>query len=362
MRKALPWVITLAAAALVAVSAFRPPPEEKAHWEALGRLPVLLNGRIKPLDTVARTSLLVIHDKQVLRVSPAPDAPREKLTAIEWLAEVLFTPARADERRIFTIHDPQVLSLFGWQQGREKHFSFNELKPFGQEIVRQSRLTNPIEPQQRSLFQRHILELFNQMSLYHRLKTSLQLDDSPDFAREIALYAQAAPAGVKAMNNRQANDDYDETAFNTFMAFASRYKEMAETAYIRVVPPDEPPSGANRTGWQNVGESLIQTSVTGRIHPVVTAYAEAGKAFRADDIPAMKSALADLTSWVGERYPPEMRKAGHEVFFNAYASFYMALVIYVLVFILGCLSWLTGPGVLRRSAFLLTGLALLIHT
>ena len=35
--------------------------------QKFGRLPVLLNGRIKPLDTVARNSLLIIHGKQTLR-------------------------------------------------------------------------------------------------------------------------------------------------------------------------------------------------------------------------------------------------------------------------------------------------------
>ncbi len=34
--------------------------------QKFGRLPVLLNGRIKPLDTVARNSLLIIHGKQTL--------------------------------------------------------------------------------------------------------------------------------------------------------------------------------------------------------------------------------------------------------------------------------------------------------
>ena len=34
--------------------------------QKFGRVPVLLNGRIKPLDTVARNSLLIIHGKQTL--------------------------------------------------------------------------------------------------------------------------------------------------------------------------------------------------------------------------------------------------------------------------------------------------------
>jgi ABC-type transport system involved in cytochrome c biogenesis permease subunit len=355
-RSSIPWIVTLFAAALVAFAAFRPEPADKNHWVEFSRLPILLNGRIKPLDTVARTSLLVIHDKQSLRTDSG------RMTAMEWLGELFYDPRAADERRIFTIHDPQVLSLFGWQQTDEKHFSFNQLRPFGQEIVRQARLAGPIEAQQRSLFQRHILELYQQMELYHRLKNSLQVDDAPDFVREIELYAAAVPSGIAAMNAREAGSTFDEPAFNHFMSFAARYKEMAETAYVRVVPPLEPKPGFERTEWQNVGESLVASSVDARIHPVVTAYAGIGRAYRAGDIPAFNKALADLTAWMGERYAPEMRRTGHEVFFNGYAPFYVALVIYVLVFVLGCLSWLTGPGALRHTAYLLTGLALFIHS
>ena len=309
------------------------------------------------MDTVARTSLLVVHGKQTLRLGDGP-----RMTAMEWLAELVYAPERADERKVFTIHDPQVLSLFGWQQEDRKHFSFSQLRAHGQEVVRQAQLANPIEPQQRSLFQRHILELYRQMELSHRLRNSLQASDSPDFAREIALYARVMLVGVVAMNSRQASESFDQQAFDSFMTFAARYKEMAETAYVRVVPPPDPGRANDRTDWQNVGESLIQSSLTGSIHPVVTAYAEIGKAYRAGDIAGFNASLAELTSWISPRYGPEMTRTGHEVFFNRYAPFYTALVIYVFVFILACISWLTGPGIVRRTAFLLTGLAFLIHT
>src|SRR5450432_1373376 len=53
------------------------------EMQQFGRLPVLLNGRIKPLDTVARTSLLIIHGQQTLGTD------HDTLSAIDWLAEVL---------------------------------------------------------------------------------------------------------------------------------------------------------------------------------------------------------------------------------------------------------------------------------
>jgi len=60
---------------------------------AFGRLPVLSEGRMKPLDSVARSTLLVIQGRQ--RVMTPDD---RELTPDEWLLDVLFFP----ERRIPT--------------------------------------------------------------------------------------------------------------------------------------------------------------------------------------------------------------------------------------------------------------------
>ena len=51
----------------------------------LGKIPVLVGGRIKPLDTVARNSLLIIHTKQSVRLTNG-----KQLTAMQWLADTLF--------------------------------------------------------------------------------------------------------------------------------------------------------------------------------------------------------------------------------------------------------------------------------
>ncbi len=357
MKRKLPWILTLVVAALAAAAVFRPEPAEARHWRDFAQLPVLLNGRIKPVDTVARTSLLVIHDKQSLRL---PEGG--KLSAIEWFGELAFDPAKADERKVFTIHDPQVLSLFGWQQDEGKHFSFAALRPHFAEIDRQARLAGPVEAQKRSLFQRHIVELYQRLVLFQRLKNSLRIEDSPDFAREVALYREALRPGVAAMSLREAGREFDQAAFDTFITFAARYRSLSETAHIRVVPPLEPTPETDRTAWQNLGESLVGSVRDGRIHPAVEGYAAIGKAYREGDTAGFNAAVTALKDWMTEGYGPEMRRVGHETFFNRYAPFYLALVIYVLVFVLACASWLTGPGTLRHTAHLLTGLALLIHT
>ena len=56
----VPWVIFALCTLLFAVKPVVSPPKVKEGFDyhAFGKLPVLLGGRIKPMDTVARTSLL----------------------------------------------------------------------------------------------------------------------------------------------------------------------------------------------------------------------------------------------------------------------------------------------------------------
>ena len=62
----------------------RSPRDDGFDTAAFGKLPVLVGGRIKPFDTVARNSLLIINGKQVLRQDG------RKTGATRWLLDVLF--------------------------------------------------------------------------------------------------------------------------------------------------------------------------------------------------------------------------------------------------------------------------------
>ena len=44
-----------------------------------GKIPVLVGGRVKPLDTVARNSLLIIHAKQTVRLTDGKQLSRHAM-------------------------------------------------------------------------------------------------------------------------------------------------------------------------------------------------------------------------------------------------------------------------------------------
>jgi ABC-type transport system involved in cytochrome c biogenesis permease subunit len=363
MKKWLPWII-LAVMALWVVSAARPPKDEGFAATEFGRLPVLLNGRVQPLDSVARNSLLAMRSKQSVVLEERQwyefGKRPQKLTATEWLMETMMNPEAADERPLFRIDHSELQSLLKLPQN-EKHFSFTQLRPHVEELERQARRIGDIEAQLRTPFERNVARLHSSMVLYHRLKNSLRWEHSGDFLREIGIYEEAIVPGVRAVRRREAGQEYDEQDFHMILAFLSRYQTMSRIAYPLMVPPKDPEP--QRDAWNNVGLSLMESSRNGEIHPAVRFYARMNAAYLENDPAEFNSVLIQYRQWLHERgLQPEIQKGRREFRFNAFAPFYKSMALYVLAFIFAAASWLNWSKWMNRTAFYLVILGWIIHT
>src|SRR5437867_8620370 len=194
MKRFLPWIIFAIAAGSIAVN-WLPPKTAKNDIDltTFGKIPVLVGGRVKPLDTVARNSLLIIHGKQELRLEGG-----KPLSAMQWLTDVLFNAAVADRYPVFIVQNADVLGLFGWEQGDRKYFSFAEFTPFLRQVDEQAARSDKLETVQRSAYQSAILNLRNGLSLYQRLKNSVQPEDAQNFAGELQAFMKSVPGAAKA--------------------------------------------------------------------------------------------------------------------------------------------------------------------
>jgi ABC-type transport system involved in cytochrome c biogenesis permease subunit len=349
--------MALAVAALWLVSNSHMPKTTRGNFDfvTFGKIPVLSEGRNKPLDTVARNSLLIIRGKQTLLLNDG-----SSIEARRWLADVLFNPSVADNYPSFVIHNPEVLGLFGWQQKEKKYFSYAALSPFLQKIDEQGEKVDNVESAKRSPYQTAIYNLRNSMMLYQRLKNSLRAEGTQDFASEIDSFLKAIPSGVEATLKRKNGEKFDQEKFDAFAQFASQFEAMGEIAYILPVPPD--PGSTRPHEWLSLGASLMQSISSGAIHPVTKAYALLGDAYRHGDATLFNQHARHLADWMREHEPQARNRAAYEFLFNQLAPFYQAMGLYVLAFLLVCAFWLGGDRSLNTAAFSVLLLALAVHT
>ena len=143
VKKFLPWLMSLLF--LVWVIAKMIPVKESPgiHLDGFGRLPVLVNGRVMPMDTLARLSLLEMNHHGACTTSDGKVLP-----PIRWLLDVFMMPEHADAAKVFEVTNPDVRGLFGWQEtsGKANNYSFNDFKPFFGEIEKQAGLAAETEP------------------------------------------------------------------------------------------------------------------------------------------------------------------------------------------------------------------------
>ena len=64
MKKFIPLIVLLFGATWLASTLVPRPPATEFDITGFGKLPILVNGRVKPLDTVARTALLQFQGRQ----------------------------------------------------------------------------------------------------------------------------------------------------------------------------------------------------------------------------------------------------------------------------------------------------------
>lgn len=358
MKRFIPLIV-LALGALYLASTLREPTDKAGfNLTDFGRVPVLVGGRIKPLDTVARTSILSIRGSQYIAT---PDG--KSITPDAWLADVLFNPAKADTYKIFLIENHEVADLLkvSIEDGDgKKRFSYEQIRPLLPELERQARMVNSVEAQLRTPFQKQIMAVQQRVILYLQLKASVQVPDSPDFLAELVTFDKALPAGIAAVRAKQANQPHNAEAVQAMKEMADRFSYIESVGNLRTVPPEVGDTNANN--WRTAGGALIESFGVGRVHPTVLGYAALGHAWRKGDAKQFNEIVSVLHDELAKRYPDAMRKSDVESRFNAAAPFYSSMTLYVLAFLLAVFSWLKWPDTLQRSAFWLLTLAFIATT
>src|SRR5574340_21281 len=218
------------------------------------------------------------------------------------------------------------------QQSSNRYFSFATILPHVEEIQPQAQQAQMVEPQRRTRFQSAVVNLFERLYLYFRLKNTLQISGGPGLAAEAAM--AAAPGA------------------------AQRAQALEELAYFRPFPPAP---GTTGDGWLNAGQ-VLAAAAAGRTDPGLGPWSRLSVAYMAQDPASFARAAADIRAVDLAARPEAVSQADHEVLFNRAQPFYTGMVIYVLALVLLFASWAWNPKLLQPAAYGLLVAGALVHT
>ncbi len=353
MKRLIPLLVLLLGALFLGGSLLPHKTPSSFDLDAFGRLPVLTNGRIKPLDSVARNSLLLLQGRQSIKTPSG-----ESLTPTRWLLDVFFRPELADSYQHFEIVHPDLLELFNLKPedgDGKKRFSYNQLIDHLQEIDRQATLAESVESPTRNSYQRAVLNLRDHVILYQQLKHSLVMPDGSDFLGTLTYLQDHAADAKEAIRAREAKKPYDEKLAAFALDTGASFLRMAQIGNLLPIPPLN--GGDSKTGWQQTGQSLLETFQTGNVNPYALTYAGLAHAWTQQNPEPFNTILGLYRSELDKSFPSLLKKTDVETAFNAAAPFYNSMYLYVLAFLLAVFSWLKWPDVLQKSAFYLVLLA-----
>jgi ABC-type transport system involved in cytochrome c biogenesis permease subunit len=343
----------MASMAIAYIAIVAMPPKKKVldyDLYRFGQIPVVQDGRVKPIDTAAYSALLTISGRSKVEVGEGKD--KIKIPATRWLLDVIGETKAADDYHVFRIENLEVQDIIGVKKREGMRYSRNEIGEKESEFrkqVLQAREANKKDKRQLSIFQRKILELDEKLTTFDTLKFA--------FGLQHRIRGERAEDVIQSFQN------------------AIRFEKMLseEGQPIFAVPPAEK-DGKWRT-FAGAWLDNVLTSVRDKkeANPVVTAWntilsdysnSEDPNGEKKVGPPEFNKAVDDYLKLLNSDPPPDvnLKAIRFETFFNHFKPFTQADVLYLFAFVLGACGWLGWSRGFNKMAFWLLVVTLCVHT
>lgn len=300
MTEKLPWIVVGLSMLFVATKAFPPSDESQAvQIQEFGRLPIVHQGRCKPIDTFARNSLMYLSGRQSL-----VDDGGKRISATQWLLDVMSDELKEDgpgmKYKVFRIENDQVLSQLGLKERSGFRYSLSEFWDKRALVLRSAEEASQLPEDRRDLFQSKIIELARKLQTYFLIR--------------------------------------------------------------RWVTPLVVPPQTDKEEWKALDEAMAQVHETGIDNPAARSYFSMIMGYAQGDARAFNAEIGRYRSLVDPSMGKDAFRTRFEFFFNHFEPFYLGIILYILAFLLVFGSWLGWAEPLRKSALWLVGATLALHT
>ncbi|QKK05552.1 MAG: cytochrome c biogenesis protein CcsA [Pseudomonadota bacterium] len=293
-------VLFLLTALLPRMAAAETPPA--FNYQAFAEIPVLHGGRIRPLDSFARIQLRSLSDR---------DKTVEGDSAVEWLAQTIFTPYEALQKRVFLIRNPELKNMLKLPKRRGHLYSYGELSP-GLDALRDTIARIAGTPQKDwTQAQNELIELQRNSHSFKQLLSavSLLLPLAIDLPQDIREKTGAAPdAALTYLDAVKAEEHLKQRVIALHAdkgAEIDRYtaqeialveaafaleqiaREGVQSKLLRIIPPA---AGESTQDWLSPWDAMLSGHISPQNAGLNDAWRALAAAYQAEDTAAWQGA------------------------------------------------------------------------
>ena len=342
-------------------------------YASFSEIPVLQEGRIKPLDTFARNYLKLFSSRDKLK----------EISAIEWLAEVLFLPEKAVERKIFDINNPIVTDALGLERTKKHRYSYQEVS---KALSDNFATIHPIlmkDEKALSLPQRQLLIVYKNLEKFNELASSLAIVhpdfkiSNPNLAEELNVPLHSELAYFEIENKQDTIKAFAQNIIDrveqqsislteedrevvSIVQQLLAFQKERPTEILRVIPPQ----------WNLEEQELWMAPWTVAFHgqgspetlELLKNYKDLISSYKKGDNQKFSEASEIIRRSTIAMAQFDSPRLAWEVRFNQAKYFHKSLAFYIGSFLIVLLSFVTLSKLSRRVAFGLLVVGFIFHT
>ncbi len=307
----------------------RPLPTTQMKLDEFGRLPVVYDGRVKPLDSLARGTLKNLSGRETFK-----DASGKKQPAIKWFVDTIADPAEARKDPVIQIYNLDLLETLGLKRREGFRYSIDEFASKLPEISKQAQQASQLDPSELTIYQKKLLELVRKLETVRRFELSFE------------------PLQIRKEHIKE-----------DLTATVQQLQGLAQMSLPLVVPPTA--AGQPWDFFASGEFENFKSKVLGKEpNPATMALDRILAAYAAGDTEKFNGELARYQSWLAKDGPADYneQRVSFEEFYNAFSPLFWACFLYLAAFVLAALGWLGWTAPLNRTSYWMILLAYGLHT
>lgn len=355
------WASVAAAAVIVVlagsyvISKAVPPVHKDLDYDLyrFGQIPVVQDGRVKPIDSAAYSALLTISGRTSVYVGDGKD--KRTIPAIQWFLDVISENEIADEYEVFRVENLEVQETIGVRKREGMRYSRKEIRKkereFHEQVVR-AREVSKKDRRDLSIYQRKILELDDKVSTFDNLQFAFGLHhrirwDPPEKAVE----------SIKAaFNFERMLAEQGRPVFAVGPTEENQEWQTFTGAWLRNLVAkqfEKKPGNPTVAAWDGMLTTYLQSKMT------------------SSDSKQERKRPQDFNREVDEylkqlnEHPPRginLEATRFEAFFNHFQPFTQAVRLYLVAFVIGACGWFGWQAGFNRTAYWLLVSVFALHT